>query len=349
MPSSCQVVIAGAGPAGSAAAIWCARHGLDTILLEAEPFPRHRPGESLHPGVEPLFQQLGVSAAVEAAGFRRYPGHWVEWAAPRRFDAFGAGPAGPWLGYQAWRPELDAILLRGAVAAGARLRQPCRVSAALVEDARIAGVRCAEGDVRARFTIDATGGHWLQRRAGFSVRRVSRRLVARYGYRAGAAADIGGEPLLASGPAGWTWTALVRPDLYAWVRLDFARPGRRPPAPLDGLAPDGPERSADVTWRIVDECATEGYFAVGDAASVVDPAASHGVLKALMSGILAADLVVRATGGALSEADAAAAYRDWVRHWFERDTRRLADLYRTAGLSPARPQAAASIARTSFP
>jgi len=159
VPFDCDVAIAGAGPAGSSAAIWCARH---------------RPGESLHPGVEPLFEQLGVAAAVRAAGFHRYRGHWVSWAAPPRFDEFGSGAEGPWLGFQAWRADLDAILLREAVSAGATLLQPCRVSAPILENRRIAGVRYQSGEVHARFTIDATGGHWLQRRAGIAVRRVSR-------------------------------------------------------------------------------------------------------------------------------------------------------------------------------
>ena len=336
VPFDCDVAIAGAGPAGSSAAIWCARHGLHTILLEAQPFPRDRPGESLHPGVEPLFEQLGVAAAVRAAGFHRYRGHWVSWAAPPRFDEFGSGAEGPWLGFQAWRADLDAILLREAVSAGATLLQPCRVSAPILENRRIAGVRYQSGEVHARFTIDATGGHWLQRRAGIAVRRVSRRLVASYGYRAGTSPEIGADPVLAGSPAGWTWTARLRPALYAWTRLDFARPDRRPPAVLDRLEAAGPVRCADVTWRIAEGCAGEGYFAVGDAASVTDPAASHGVLKALMSGILAADLIARTSRGTLTESAAAAAYRDWVRQWFERDTRRLAELYQALGQSALR-------------
>ena len=32
-------------------------------------------------------------------------GHWVTWAGPRRFAAFGRDGAGPWRGFQAWRPQ----------------------------------------------------------------------------------------------------------------------------------------------------------------------------------------------------------------------------------------------------
>jgi flavin-dependent dehydrogenase len=71
--SEVDVVVVGGGPAGSAAALWCVRQGLRVVLLEREQFPRHRPGETLPPGVEPIFAQLGVAEAIAAAGFTRHP------------------------------------------------------------------------------------------------------------------------------------------------------------------------------------------------------------------------------------------------------------------------------------
>ena len=41
--TSADILVVGAGPAGSAAAAWCARAGLDTVLLDAEEFPRDKP------------------------------------------------------------------------------------------------------------------------------------------------------------------------------------------------------------------------------------------------------------------------------------------------------------------
>jgi flavin-dependent dehydrogenase len=326
--SSCDVVIAGGGPAGSAAAIWCASLGLEVRLLEARLFPRDRPGESLHPGIEPLFDQLGLRQAIDAAGFPRYRGHWVGWGGPVRFQAFGEDSRGRWLGFHAWRAHLDGILMGRAETAGARILQPCRALAPIFLDGRIAGLRTEAGEIRARFVLDATGSrHWLHRHAGLGLRRTSRRLIATYGYSTDAGQNFPADPILMGDPAGWTWIARVRPELIAWTKLDFNGPRRQPPAAIQTLARAGPIRGADVTWRIVDACAGSGYFAIGDAASVLDPAASHGVLKALMSGILAASLIGQVCRGALAEPAAAAHYRAWTGQWFERDSRRLLELY----------------------
>ena len=105
-----DVVIVGGGPAGCAAAICCAQAGHTVALLDAEPFPRHRPGESIHPGVLTVLRKLGVDRNVADAGFLRYPGHTVAWGGRPHFQPFGSDEAGPWLGIQVIREEFDAIL-----------------------------------------------------------------------------------------------------------------------------------------------------------------------------------------------------------------------------------------------
>jgi len=74
-----DLIVVGGGPGGIAAAITVkqADSGLQVLLIERSPFPRHRPGETLHPGIEPLLVQLGVWDQVLAANFLRHAGHWV--------------------------------------------------------------------------------------------------------------------------------------------------------------------------------------------------------------------------------------------------------------------------------
>ena len=326
-----DVLVLGAGPAGTAAAIHCARAGLRVGLVEAEAFPRQRPGETLHPGVEPLLRELGVAEPVFAAGFPRHTGIWVHWGGAPQFAPFGIGDGGVWHGLQAWRATFDAVLLDAARERGATVLQPCRAVRPLVTEGRVVGVVTSRGPVRARFVVDAAGGgHWLARRLRLPLERRSRRLVARYGYADGSCPARDAAPAIVADAAGWTWTACVGQGVYAWTRLSVDERWEGPawpPAELRGLRPRGRARGADVTWRIVPDAAGAGYFLVGDAATVLDPAASHGVLKALMSGMLAGHTVAAVIRHGLAEHEGTAFYRQWVRAWFERDAATLMDLY----------------------
>jgi flavin-dependent dehydrogenase len=86
-------------------------------------------------------------------------------------------------------------------------------------------------------------------------------------------------------------------------------------------------RAADVTWRIANPPAGSGYFLVGDAASVLDPASSRGILKAIMSGMMAAHLIIKMAEHQVEGAVAAQNYSNWVQSWFEHDTKRLREMY----------------------
>src|SRR5262249_45962226 len=96
---------------------------------------------------------------------------------------------------------------------------------------------------------------------------------------------------------------------------------------LRGLRPLGPTCGAEVTWRKAHAPAGPGYFLVGDAAAVLDPASSHGVLKALMSGMMAAHLLGQVFRRCCPPTAAADAYHGWLWDWFEHDVQKLQQLY----------------------
>ena len=102
-----DVLILGGGPAGSAAAITAANAGLRVTLIEREEFPRSVPGESVHPGIQPLLKQLGVETSVLKADFLRFPGHIVRRNGIEQFIPFGEDEQGQWLGFQLWRATFD--------------------------------------------------------------------------------------------------------------------------------------------------------------------------------------------------------------------------------------------------
>lgn len=137
-------------------------------------------------------------------------------------------------------------------------------------------------------------------------------------------------PLLAADEGGWTWIAQVARSLYAWTRLPL-HPGRtdshRATHSLRGYEQRGPIRGADVSWRALAKPAGPGYVAVGDAAAVLDPSSSHGVLKALLSATAAADLAVRALRQPACESRAIDQYTASVGGLFEHDVRELRRLY----------------------
>ena len=105
-----------------------------------------------------------------------------------------------------------------------------------------------------------------------------------------------------------------------------APPLAGPPRELAHLTPRGHARGADVSWRALRRPAGPGYVAAGDAAVVLDPASSHGVLRALLSGLHAARLVLAVRAGG-DEARLAASYGDFLTSWFDHDAAALSELY----------------------
>lgn len=332
-----DVIIIGSGPGGCATAIKCANKGLKVLLIEAKAFPRSHPGETLHPGIEPLLKQLGVVDSVLNAGFLRHKGNWVEWEGERKFAAFGQKESEIWEGFQAWRADFDNILLNQARSLGVQILQPCQASSLLVHDG-IIGVETSQGAIRASKLVDASGGnHWLARQLNLPINYHSPHLIAYYGYARGECPKRDDAPAIVASPNGWTWTAKVKPQLYQWTRLSFDKQDIEKnwlPAEFQDLKNERKMRGADVTWRIVSQPAGNGYFMVGDAAMVLDPASSHGVLKAIMSGMMAGHLIASELLNKITEQQAVLHYCEWINNWFHNDVEQLSKLY---GMLPNPP------------
>lgn len=77
-PAEFDVGIIGGGPAGSTAAAYLAKAGLNVAVFEHELFPREHVGESLVPATTPVLNETGAMAKVEAAGFPlKYGAAWT--------------------------------------------------------------------------------------------------------------------------------------------------------------------------------------------------------------------------------------------------------------------------------
>jgi geranylgeranyl reductase family protein len=154
LPSSCDVLVVGAGPGGSAAAITLARAGLDVVLVDQHAFPRDKVcGDGLIPDSHNAMRKLGVLDEVME---QAQPSGFVGCIGPRggRIDVPGELAVLP-------RKQLDLILCRAAVAAGARMFAPVRFVASIEYEGIVVGARLHHGDatheLRARWVLLATG------------------------------------------------------------------------------------------------------------------------------------------------------------------------------------------------
>ena len=154
LPPACDVIVVGAGPAGAAAALLLARGGRAVVLVDQHEFPRDKVcGDGLIPDAHNALRELGVLDTVMQAA---QPAGHVGCIGPRggRVDVPGVLAVLP-------RKELDAIVCRAAVAAGARMHAPLRFVGPLEQDGRVVGARLRHADteieLRAPWVVLASG------------------------------------------------------------------------------------------------------------------------------------------------------------------------------------------------
>jgi electron transfer flavoprotein-quinone oxidoreductase len=168
-----DVIVVGAGPAGSCAAIVAARAGLDVVLLERGPFPgsKNMYGGVVYPRIlDDLIPQWWEEAPIQRWVTRRSTMLLTDTQALTvdfRSEAWGSPP---YNGATAFRPDWDHWLAGHAEAAGAQLLTSTTVTG-LIRDATgaVVGVHTdrPDGDLRARVVIACDGvNSFLAKEAG---------------------------------------------------------------------------------------------------------------------------------------------------------------------------------------
>lgn len=143
-PTSTDVLVVGAGPAGSAAAAWSARAGLDTVLVDAVVFPRDKTcGDGLTPRAIGELRRLGLEDWLRA--------HTVNQGL--RAHGFGQTLLLPWPGGSLpdWgsavaRTELDDHLRTVALKSGAAGLDGARAVGVRMEGERVAAVEFKDAE-----------------------------------------------------------------------------------------------------------------------------------------------------------------------------------------------------------
>ncbi|MCX6490798.1 MAG: geranylgeranyl reductase family protein [Rhodococcus sp.] len=159
LPSSTDVLVVGAGPAGSSAAAWAARSGRDVVLADAAVFPRDKTcGDGLTPRAVAELDRLGL-------------GEWVRGTARNRglrLSGFGQELELEWpsrsfpaVGSAVPRTELDDRIRRVAVDAGAVMAEGAKAVSVTRDGNAVRSVTLQTGegshDIACRTLIVADG------------------------------------------------------------------------------------------------------------------------------------------------------------------------------------------------
>jgi menaquinone-9 beta-reductase len=136
-----DVIVVGAGPAGSSAAYWLASAGLDVALLEKTTFPREKVcGDGLTPRGTRALVDMGIDVS-ESNGWLHNRGLRVIGGGQRLHLDWPELTSFPPFGLVRPRADLDAMLANQAVKAGARLYEQTSVTEPILDAAgRVVGV-----------------------------------------------------------------------------------------------------------------------------------------------------------------------------------------------------------------
>lgn len=302
---NCDIVIVGAGPGGSMAAKFCAKGGLDTIMIE----------KKAEIGA-PLRCAEGVSKKwLEEVGVRPDPA----WICADMVGAVIRSPsgyefkldeshAGSEVGYVLERHLFDKALARDAAEAGAKIMMRTSCTGVIKENGKLAGIKCRsmgeEIEIRAKAVVAADGyesqvGRW----AGIDTKLGMNDIDSCLQYRM-VNADIDPEYCefnigTSIAPGGYLW---IFPkgngvaNVGIGVMAKFCRDSE-PKKYLDKFIAEDPRfrnsQAVEVVAGMVSTCpgldcaVDDNIILVGDAARIIDPITGGGICHACRTGMYA--------------------------------------------------------------
>ena len=305
-----RIAVIGGGPSGSVIAALLARRGHDAVIFDEDCRTDPVVGESLVPGVIPVFRRLGIEEKVAAIGVRKpgvtfRPSQDKEFAfsfdsLPRRFPRYA---------YNVPRPEFDRILSDSAVESGVR-SIPMRVELGAANDSLSLPSDALDQlpDWNGRqpdLFIDASG---RRRRVagllGIPAEIGGRRDVSYFAHFEGFDQEKpAGQVRINRLANGWCWRIPLRGRMSFGIVLDRSAAsalGHTPEERLDAVLKTDPllREEAIKARRLTPVMAHGNYqlvssrayganwVAVGDAYGFVDPMLSPGMMVALQSSVI---------------------------------------------------------------
>jgi digeranylgeranylglycerophospholipid reductase len=315
-----DVLVIGAGPAGSMTAKWAAQSGASVLMIEK----RQEIGSPVRCGEGMSKDWLGD------VGIK--PGRWVNvevegariFAPNEKVFEINEKHAGNEVGYVVERDEFDKQLAIDAANAGVEVRLKTAATAVLKENGKVVGAKVkqfgAPFDVRAKVTIAADGfesqvGRW----AGLSTNIALRDMDTCLQYRmTNVDCDVRYCDFYLGkvAPGGYVWIfpkgdglanvgigvqvsqiksmAEARSYLDAWID---AHPGYAKGKKID-MVGGGVSISAPLKQTVAD-----GFMIVGDAARMIDPLTGGGIANGCIAGKICGTVAAEAaqTGDASKE------------------------------------------------
>lgn len=324
---SYDVLVAGAGPAGSAAALDLSRRGLSVALIEQGSYESRRVGETLPPMIRQQLTALGVWERFLECGPLPSYGIRSAWedSVPRHQD-FIQNPYGS--GWHVDRARFDAMLACAAAEAGTTQYLSARVRSFMKNSDGAWALEVAqEGAILSlcgRMLVDATGRKAMLASRMGATADVADRLIGAVSFCENS--ETAQWTLIEAVEDGWwysvplpgagmvfaymtdsdLWTAHKWDELLERAPLTFERAGRRPiPAPSQIVSAASVVRNPVVG---------PDWMAIGDAALAFDPLSGQGVSKSIETGARCASVIARWFDG---DVGAPAEYETWVNESYQ--------------------------------
>lgn len=356
-----DVVVVGAGPAGSSAAIRLAQNGLNVVLIEQKQFPRAKLcGEFISPECLVLFSELGVLEKIRIAGAQ--PVNRTVYYARN-----GKSLAVPseWFSHESHalalsRSQMDLQLLDRARSVGVHVLEETSATALSFDNKRVCGALVKNKvreifEINATITLDATGrSRILARqveRTDETIERKRADFVAFKTHLKGANIPDGDCEIYAhrGGYGGCVRVESDHHNLCFIVSTDIAKKYTGDAAEILKKVVRKNER-AEHSLRnaeIVDDwlavpierygraslAPVEGLLTIGDAAAFIDPFTGSGILLALESAKIAGNVITDGFTSNLSFSEIAREYQMQYSHAFDRRLR-ISSFVRHAAFVP---------------
>ncbi len=323
-----DVVIIGAGPAGTTTGALLAEQGHSVAILERHSVPRFHVGESLIPETYWTLKKLGLIERMKQSAYPKkfsvqfVSDGWKE-SAPFYFDAHNDHESSQT--WQVERADFDQMLLENAIEKGASAHTDAQVLELLTSGESVTGVRVklkkqedvpAEvREIRSRVVIDASGqAAFIASRRKLKNSDPLLRKGSIWTYFQGAQRDAGRDEgatiiLQTEGKQSWFWYIPLRDDVVSvgctgemhmmfppggTAEETFQRELSRCPALQKRLANAQQLfdffTTKDYSYKSK-QAAGNGWVLVGDAYGFIDPVYSSGVYLALKGGEFVADAV----------------------------------------------------------